>query len=185
MMLPIIEMDAVVHRLVSMYLLIVFVEFLMELLHRLLKKYYNSNFIFKLPFFYLRFYKLPLLSNDNVDPCRDGGFEPERLAGREFGFEPFREPPGVMPVVLFGVYETFRGVYRPAVPRLLSLSLNESGVDADNDVLVVLVDIATDRTDLSRTYKYLLKQKHKEKCSLTQTINEYYLTMLIFLFFFL
>lgn len=54
-------------------------------------------------------FQLPLLSNDSVDPCRDGGFEPDRLAGREFGFEPFREPPGVRPV-LFGVYDTFRGV---------------------------------------------------------------------------
>lgn len=29
-----------------------------------------------------------LLSSDKFDPCLLGGFEPPRLAGREFGFEP-------------------------------------------------------------------------------------------------
>ena len=36
-----------------------------------------------------------LLSSDKFDPCLLGGFEPPRLAGREFGFE----PPGVKPVL--------------------------------------------------------------------------------------
>lgn len=80
-----------------------------------------------------------VLSSDNVDPCRDGGFDP----GREFGFE----PPGVNPRL--GVYDGFRGVYRP--PKLLSLSLNESGVEADNDDRDGR-DIATDRADFSRTF---------------------------------
>lgn len=38
----------------------------------------------------------PVLSRDSDEPCRDGGFDPARLAGREFGFE----PPGVNPVRL-------------------------------------------------------------------------------------
>lgn len=92
---------------------------------------------------------LPVLSKDKFEPCLDGGLDPVRLAGLEFGFEPLRDPPGVIPV-LFGVYDGFLGVYRPPTPRLLSLSLNESGVEADNDDLDGL-DIATERTDLSRT----------------------------------
>lgn len=87
---------------------------------------------------------LPVLSSDNDEPCRDGGLDPARLAGREFGFE----PPGVNPVRL-GVYDGFRGVYRPP-PKLLSLSLNESGVDADNDDRDGR-DIATERAERSRT----------------------------------
>lgn len=54
--------------------------------------------------------------------------------------------PGVNPRL--GVYDGLRGVYRP--PKLLSLSLNESGVDADNDERDGR-DIATDRADFSRT----------------------------------
>lgn len=54
----------------------------------------------------------------------------------------------------FGVYDGLRGVYRPAAafaaPMLLSLSLNESGVDADSDDRDGR-DIATDRTERSRT----------------------------------
>lgn len=80
---------------------------------------------------------IPVLSSESVEPCRDGGFDP----GREPGFE----PPGVKP--LLGVYDGLRGVYRP--PKLLSLSLNESGVDADNDDLDGR-DIATERADRSR-----------------------------------
>lgn len=41
-----------------------------------------------------------VLSSDNDEPWRDGGFEP----GREFGFE----PPGVNPRL--GVYDGLRGV---------------------------------------------------------------------------
>lgn len=52
---------------------------------------------------------LPVLSRDNVEPWRDGGFEPCLLRGREFGFEPVREPLGVMPVLVL-VYVTLRGV---------------------------------------------------------------------------
>ena len=37
-----------------------------------------------------------VLSSDRVDPCRDGGFEPARLAGRELGRELALEPPGVI-----------------------------------------------------------------------------------------
>lgn len=37
-----------------------------------------------------------VLSSDSVDPCRDGGFEPARLAGRELGLEFALEPPGVI-----------------------------------------------------------------------------------------
>lgn len=83
-----------------------------------------------------------------MEPCLDTGFEPVRLAGREFGFDPFLDPPGVKPV-LFGVYDGFRGVYFPG-PMLLSLSLSESGVEADNDDLDGR-DIATERTERSRT----------------------------------
>lgn len=50
---------------------------------------------------------IPVLSNDNDDPWRDGGFEPLRLAGREFGLDPPRDPPGVSPRL--GVYDGFRG----------------------------------------------------------------------------
>lgn len=46
-----------------------------------------------------------MLSRDSDEPCRDGGLDPARLAGREFGFE----PPGVSPVRL-GVYDGLRGV---------------------------------------------------------------------------
>lgn len=92
---------------------------------------------------------LPVLSKEWFEPWCDGGFEPVLLAGREFGFDPFLEPPGVIPV-LFGVYDGFLGVYLPPAPTLLSLSLNESGVDADSDDRDGR-DIATDRTDLSRT----------------------------------
>lgn len=53
--------------------------------------------------------QLPALFSESVLPCRDGGFEPARLAGLELGFDPFLEPPGVRPVRL-GVYEGFRGV---------------------------------------------------------------------------
>lgn len=91
-----------------------------------------------------------MLSSERFEPWRDGGFDPALLAGREFGFDPFLDPPGVSPV-LFGVYDGFLGVYLPPAPRLLSLSLNESGVDADSDDRDGR-DIATDRTDLSRTY---------------------------------
>lgn len=37
-----------------------------------------------------------VLSSDSVDPWRDGGFEPARLAGRELGREFALEPPGVI-----------------------------------------------------------------------------------------
>lgn len=40
-----------------------------------------------------------VLSNDNVDPCRDEGFEPCLLRGREFGFEFGLEALGVRPVL--------------------------------------------------------------------------------------
>lgn len=39
-----------------------------------------------------------VLSSDRVEPCRDGGFDPCLLSGRELGLEPAREPPGVRPV---------------------------------------------------------------------------------------
>jgi len=91
-----------------------------------------------------------VLSSDRFEPWCDGGFEPALLAGLELGFDPFLDPPGVSPV-LFGVYDGFLGVYLPPAPRLLSLSLNESGVDADSDDRDGR-DIATDRTDLSRTF---------------------------------
>lgn len=96
---------------------------------------------------------LPVLSKDIDEPCRDGGLEPCRLAGREFGLEPALEPPGVNPVLVL-VYETFLGVYLPMpVPvKLLSLSLSESGVEADKDDLDGL-DMATDRTERSLTYR--------------------------------
>lgn len=80
-----------------------------------------------------------VLSSDSDEPCRDGGFDP----GREFGFDPL----GVNPRL--GVYDGLRGVYRP--PKLLSLSLNESGVDADNDDRDGR-DMATERADFSRTF---------------------------------
>lgn len=79
-----------------------------------------------------------MLSNESVDPWREGGFEPARLTGRELGLELPSDPPGVNPV-LVGT-DGFLCVYRP---WLLSLSLNESGVDADNDDRVGR-DIATD-----------------------------------------
>lgn len=80
-----------------------------------------------------------VLSRESVDPCREGGFDP----GREFGFDPL----GVRPRL--GVYEGLRGVYLPP-PKLLSLSLNESGVEADSEERDGL-DIATERADRSRT----------------------------------
>lgn len=45
-------------------------------------------------------YVLPVLSSDKSDPWRDGGLEPARLTGREFGLDPPREPPGVKVVDL-------------------------------------------------------------------------------------
>lgn len=84
----------------------------------------------------------PVLSRDNVDPWRDGGLEPVRLAGREFGFELPNDPPGVSPV-LVGI-EGFLCVYLPPIPWQLSLSLNESGVEADNEERDGR-DIATER----------------------------------------
>lgn len=84
-------------------------------------------------------------------PCRDGGLDPARLAGLELGFEPFLDPPGVRPVRI-GVYEGFRGVYRlPATPILLSLSLSESGVEADNEERLRVDDMATDFCERSLT----------------------------------
>ena len=44
-----------------------------------------------------------VLSNDKFDPCRLGGFEPLLLTGREFGLEFPREPPGVIPVLLYNI----------------------------------------------------------------------------------
>lgn len=35
---------------------------------------------------------LPVLSNDRLDPCRDGGLDPVR----EPGLDPGRDPPGVI-----------------------------------------------------------------------------------------
>lgn len=72
--------------------------------------------------------------------------------------EPLREPPGVRPVRL-GVYEGLRGVYRPAAEAeappstpmlLLSLSLSESGVEADSEERDGR-DMATERCERSRT----------------------------------
>lgn len=92
-----------------------------------------------------------VLSNDNDDPCRLGGFEPARLTGLEFGFELPRDAPGVSPVRALN--DVFRGVvYFPPTPKLLSLSLSESGVDAECDERVGRV-IATERCERSRTYK--------------------------------
>lgn len=92
-----------------------------------------------------------VLSNDRFDPCLDGGFEPWRLAGLEFGFEPALDPPGVIPVR--GAYDTFLcGVYLPDGPvRPPSLSLKESGVDADSDEREGR-DIGIERMDRSRTF---------------------------------
>lgn len=85
-------------------------------------------------------------------PCRDGGLEPVRLAGLELGFDPFLDPPGVTPVRI-GVYEGFLGVYRlPTTPKLLSLSLSESGVDADREERLRVDDMATDFCERSRTF---------------------------------
>jgi hypothetical protein len=42
------------------------------------------------------------LSNDKLEPCRETGLEPARLAGRELGLELPREPPGVKLVVVLG-----------------------------------------------------------------------------------
>lgn len=77
------------------------------------------------------------LSNESVEPCLDGGFEP----GRDPGLDVLV---GVNPR---DVYETLRGVYRPGP---CSLSDNESGVDADNDDLPR--DIGMDLTERSRTF---------------------------------
>lgn len=96
--------------------------------------------------------QLPALFSESVLPCREGGLEPARLAGLELGFDPFLEPPGVRPVRI-GVYEGFLGVYRlPTTPILLSLSLRESGVDAESDERLRVDDIATDFCERSRTY---------------------------------
>lgn len=92
---------------------------------------------------------LSVLSNDSDEPCRLGGFEPARLTGREFGFELPRDAPGVRPVRVLD--DAFRGVvYFPPTPKLLSLSLSESGVDAEY-VERVVRDIATERCERSRT----------------------------------
>lgn len=37
-----------------------------------------------------------VLSSDRVEPCRDGGFDPAREAGRELGRELALDPPGVI-----------------------------------------------------------------------------------------
>lgn len=50
---------------------------------------------------------IPVLSKERDDPWRDGGLEPARLAGRELGLDPLREPPGVSPRL--GVYDGFLG----------------------------------------------------------------------------
>lgn len=63
-----------------------------------------------------------MLLRDKFEPCLD----PLRLNGRELGFEFPREPPGV----ILNPTDDFLGVYPRELP---SLSLNESGVDADND----------------------------------------------------
>lgn len=91
------------------------------------------------------FSPLPVLSSDSVDPWRDGGFDPALLRGRELGLELPKDPPGVRPV-LVGT----DGFLCVNLPWLLSLSLNESGVDADNDDREGR-DIATDLWDFSRT----------------------------------
>lgn len=92
---------------------------------------------------------LSVLSSDNEEPCRLGGFEPARLTGREFGFELPRDAPGVKPVRVCS--DVLRGVvYLPPTPKLLSLSLSESGVEAECDDRVGR-DMATDRCERSRT----------------------------------
>jgi hypothetical protein len=45
---------------------------------------------------------LPVLSKDIVDPCLEGGLDPLRLAGREFGFELPRET-GVVAVLFLEI----------------------------------------------------------------------------------
>lgn len=88
-----------------------------------------------------------MLSNERLEPCRDGGLLPAREPGREFGFEPGLEPPGVSVVR----NEIGFLVERDTVP--LSLSDRESGVLAVNDVRDVRdwLPIGTERADLSRT----------------------------------
>lgn len=97
-----------------------------------------------------------------MEPC----LEPLRLNGLEFGFELPREPPGVRAVLKINTFqstlflqnmnkthlkptEDLRGVYPR--PILLSLSLNESGVEADKEDRDGR-DIAIDLDDRSRTY---------------------------------
>lgn len=92
---------------------------------------------------------LPVLSRESADPWCDGGLDPPRLAGRELGFD----PPGVRTTRL-GVYDGLRGVYRP---RLLSLSLSESGVDAESDDRDGR-DMATERAERSRTWSFTCGQ---------------------------
>lgn len=69
--------------------------------------------------------KLPVLSRDRFEPCRDGGLLPGRLPVREAGREFGREPPGVN----VERYDGRRGVRND----ILSLSDRESGVPADRD----------------------------------------------------
>lgn len=95
----------------------------------------------------------PVLSRDNVDPWRDGGLEPCRLNGRELGFELPSDPPGVSPVRV-GT-DGFLCVY---LPWTLSLSLNESGVEADNEDRVGR-DMATDLWDFSRTWSAAMRRR--------------------------
>jgi len=83
-----------------------------------------------------------LLFSDKLDPC----LEPLALKGLELGFELPREPPGVIPVLTPA--DDFLGVYPR--PKLLSLSLNESGVEADNEDRDGR-DMAMDLDERSRT----------------------------------
>lgn len=84
-----------------------------------------------------------LLLSDKFEPCLD----PFRLNGLEFGLELPLEPPGVKPVLK--PTDDFRGVYPR--PILLSLSLSESGVDAESDERDGR-DIAMDLDERSRTF---------------------------------
>lgn len=85
-----------------------------------------------------------VLSSDKFDPCLEGGLLPGLLPVLDAGLELFLDPPGVM----FDRYVGLLGVLNP-----LSLSLNESGVPADNDDLVLRgkLPIGTDLCDLSLT----------------------------------
>lgn len=90
-----------------------------------------------------------VLSSDSDDPCRETGLEPARLNGLEFGLDALREPPGVR-LARVGT-AGLRGVWiRPAIPKLDSLSLRESGVEADREDFDGR-DIATERCERSRT----------------------------------